>query len=161
MASFESLPARHRLTLALYRWRGVEAPAPWTPLARPLAESRVALVTSAALHQPAVDAPFEHRRGGDTSFRMLPDDVDLESLVVGQTSDAFDHRPVASDANLAFPRDRLRELVAAGVVGFAAPRHVSFNGSITAPLRLVRETAPRVADVLRADAVDAALFVPV
>jgi D-proline reductase (dithiol) PrdB len=161
VASFETLAARHRLTLALYRWRTVAPPSPWVRLARPLSESRVALVTSAALLRPGVDAPFERRRGGDTSFRLLPDDLALGDLVLGQTSDAFDHAPVANDANLAFPRDRLRELVAAGVVGSAAPRHVSFNGSITAPLRLVRETAPLVADVLRADAVDAALFVPV
>jgi hypothetical protein len=38
---------------------------------------------------------------------------------------------------------------------------VSFNGSITAPGRLVRQSAPEMAEVLRAEMVDAALLVPV
>ena len=66
-----------------------------------------------------------------------------------------------ADRNLAYPLDRLRALAAEGLVGAVAPRHLSFNGSITAPGRLVRDTVPQMADVLRADAVDAALLVPI
>lgn len=162
MASFESLPLRYRLAAAVYPWRRVAEPAPWTPFAsRPLADARIAIVTSAALYRSGIDEPFREQRGGDTSYRLLPHDVPLASLVIGQTSDAFDPAPLQRDPNLAFPRDRLAELIAARVIGSAAARHVSFNGSITAPGRLVRDTAPAVAEVLRADAVDAVLFVPV
>jgi len=38
---------------------------------------------------------------------------------------------------------------------------VSFQGSITAPLRLVKQTAPEVADALIHDGVDVALLTPV
>ena len=118
-------------------------------------------MTSAGLYRPGVDQPFVKSLGGDTSHRVIPDDVDLQSLAIGQTSDAFDRAPMQADRNMGLPLDRLHELVSAGVVGSAAPRHVSINGSILAPGRLVRDTGPRVADVLRADQVDAALFVPV
>ncbi len=160
MAEFSELPLHYRLELALYPWRRID-PVPWMPLGRPLAEARVALVTSAGLYRPAVDAPFAKVRGGDPSVRWLPDDVDLAFTVVGQTSDAFDHGPVERDRNLAFPLDHLHALVREGVIGAAATRHVSFNGSITAPGRLIKQTGPAVADVLRADQVDAALFIPV
>jgi hypothetical protein len=42
-----------------------------------------------------------------------------------------------------------------------APRHLSFMGSITAPGRLVAESAPEAAQLLVDDGVDVALLVPV
>lgn len=160
MAELSDLPLRHRLTLAVYSWRRND-PVPRSPLAKPIERARLALVTSAGLYQRDVDAPFAETRGGDTSFRVIPDDVDLQTLLIGQTSDAFDRRPLEQDRNAGFPLDRLHELVEDGTIGAAAPRHISINGSITAPGRLVRETGPKVAEILRADQVDAALFVPV
>ncbi|MDP6928564.1 MAG: glycine/sarcosine/betaine reductase selenoprotein B family protein, partial [Planctomycetota bacterium] len=76
-------------------------------------------------------------------------------------SDSFDHTGLREDPNLAFPLDRLRELVASGRIGSLAPRHLSFMGSITAPGRLVRESAPQAARWLLEDQVDVALLVPV
>ena len=160
MADVSDLSLRHRLELAVYPWRRID-PVPWTPLRRPLEETRLALVTSAGLYRPAVDAPFATVRGGDTSFRIIPDNVDVQSLAIGQTSEAFDHAPLQRDRNAGFPLDRLHELVRDRAIGAIAPRHISINGSITAPGRLVRETGPRVAEILHADDVDAVLLVPV
>ena len=159
MADFSSLPLRYRAQMALYRWRAAERA--WTPLRGPLALARIALVTSAGYYRPEIDEPFRRVPGGDTGFRLLPDDVSLRGLVLGQTSGAFDRAPAAADPNVAFPLERLHALVAAGAVGEAAPRHPSFNGSITAPGRLVRESAPHAADALLADGVDAAVLVPI
>jgi hypothetical protein len=55
----------------------------------------------------------------------------------------------------------MAELVDRGELGSVAARHLSFNGSITAPARLVRDAAPAVAAELVRDRVDAALLVPV
>ena len=61
-----------------------------------------------------------------------------------------------ADPNVGFPLDRLREL------GLRTNhRHYSFMGSITAPRRLMRESAPEVAEQLAADGVDAVLLVPI
>ena len=143
-----------------YPWRRVD-PVPWTPIVRPLAESRLAIVSSAGLvlgDQP----PFDNRmRGGDPSFREIPADAEARVLVDAHRSESFDHRPMREDPNVAFPIDRLRELREAGRIGSVAPRHLSFMGSITAPGRLIRETAPEAARLLAGDRVDAALLVPV
>ena len=160
MADFSELPLRYRLEMAIYRWRRVD-PVVWTPLAVPLPRARVGLVTTAGLYRPGLDEPFRRVRGGDYSFRIIPDDVALESLAVGQTSDAFDRAPVEADRNTALPIERLHTLVERGEVGSAAPRHLSFNGSVPAPGRLVRESAPEAARILRNDGVQAALLVPV
>ncbi len=159
MANLSDLPLRHRARLALYRWR--TAPSAWTPLRQPLERARVALVTTAGYYRPEEDAPFLRIPGGDCSFRVLPDDVALSALTLGQTSSAFERAPALADPNVAFPLDRLHELARAGTIGRSAARHLSFNGSITAPQRLVRYTAPAAAELLRGDGVDAAVLVPI
>lgn len=121
-----------RLWLAQYRWRRVE-PLSWARLGVPLPEARVGLVTSAGLYRSQVDKPFRRTLGGDGGFRIIPDHVDLRTLAVGQTRHALDRRPGEADRNAVLPTERLRTLAAQGEVGSAAPRHLNFNGSITAP----------------------------
>ncbi len=159
MATFSDLPLKYRFPLAIYRWRSVE-PLAWTVPRRAAAAARLALVTSAGVYLPGEHQPFERRPGGDFSFRVIGNETPLGALAIGQTSDAFDLESVERDRNLALPLERLAELVRAGAVGEAAPRHVSFNGSITAPRRLVTQTGPAVARLLREDQVDLALLVP-
>ena len=149
-----------RVFLRAYPWRRVD-PVPWTPLRRPLAESRLALVSSAGFVLGDQEPFDESKRGGDPSFRQIPSDVEANTLVDTHRSEAFDHTAMAQDPNLAFPVDRVRELEARGSIGALSTRHLSFMGSITAPGRLVRETAPAAAARLVADGVDAALLVPV
>jgi hypothetical protein len=160
VATLSELSPRYRRLLTAYRWWTL-TPSPWTSLSKPLPEARIALVTSAGLYHRLSDAPFTKVRGGDPSVRWLDSETPLASLRIGQTSDAFDRRAIEADPNEAFPLDRLRELVTRQEIGSVASVHPSFNGSMTAPGRFVRETAPAVASVLLKDRVDAALLVPV
>ncbi|HVT03171.1 MAG TPA: glycine/sarcosine/betaine reductase selenoprotein B family protein [Thermoanaerobaculia bacterium] len=149
-----------RLFLKAYPWRRLE-PTPWTPLKKPLAQSRIALVSSAGFVEHG-DAPFDPKiKGGDCSFRFIHDDCDLSLLQESHRSETFDHRPMREDPNLALPIDRMHELVATGRIGSVNHRHLSFMGSITAPGRLVTGTAPTAAASLIEDSVDVALLVPV
>jgi len=160
MASLDELVFKYRVFMRTYRWRRID-PVPWTPLRKPLAECRLALVTSAGFVAPG-QAPFDdHIRGGDFSFRLIPADIDVSLLTESHRSDAFDHTGIRQDPNLGFPVDRVRELASAGRIGSVNHRHLSFMGSITAPGRLIRDTAPQAAQLLVADAVDVALLVPV
>ncbi len=153
-----SLPVR--LFLKGYRWRRID-PVPWADLPRPVTRCRVALITTAALVPPGGE-PFDGSvLGGDVSYRVIAGDADVATLQESHPSNSFDHGPLRQDANLGLPLDRLRELAADGVVGSVAPRHLSFQGSITAPGRLMKRTAPEAARLLVADAVDVALLVPV
>ena len=160
MASLDQLPWKYRLLLAAYPWRRVD-PTPWSSLQKPLTEARVALCTSAGLTIPG-DAPFDGSvRGGDCSFRIIPDGASTAALRCSHRSGTFDHSGLERDPNLGFPLDRLHELVERGRIGSASPRHLSFMGSITAPGRLVKESAPAMASQLVEDAVDVVVFVPV
>lgn len=160
MARVDDLPLRYRMFVRTYPWRRVD-PVPWASLRKPLRESRLALVSSAGFVLPG-QRPFDEGvRGGDFGYREIPSDADVRSLVECHRSGAWDRSGLAADPNLAFPIDRATELAASGRIGSVNRRHLSFMGSITAPGRLIRETAPEAAEKLVEDGVDVALLVPV
>lgn len=160
MGDISEFPLKWRLFLKAYPWRRID-PVPWTRLRKPLAQCKLALVSSAGFVLPG-QAPFDAGiKGGDVSFREIPSDADVKTLVESHRSEAFDHTDMNVDRNLAFPIDRVRELVARGRIGAVNRRHLSCMGSITAPGRLLRDTLPAAAGLLAEDAVDVALLVPV
>jgi D-proline reductase (dithiol) PrdB len=160
VAQLTDLPLSIRLFLKTYRWRRID-PVPWAPLRRPLPEAKVAVVSTAGLVLPGQERFDNDVRGGDWSYREVPADADPASFIDAHRSASYDHGGVHADANLAFPLDRIRELAGEGTIGAVSHRHFSFMGSITAPSRLVQESAPRVADALEQDGVDAVLLVPI
>ena len=160
MAELNELPLSLRLFLKAYPWRRIE-PVPWTPLKKPLGACRLALVSRAGFVLPG-QTPFDEiLRGGDFSFREIPSDSDVKQFANFHRSEAFDPQGLLQDPNLAFPIDRVRELAGRGRIGSVNRRHLSFMGSITAPGRLIKQTAPEAVGRLVADAVDVALLVPV
>ena len=160
MAELSELGLTLRAFLAAYRWRVID-PVPWSPLRRPLREAKVALVSTAGLVLPDQE-PFDtDRRGGDVTFREIPSSTNPSTLIDTHRSRSFDHSGIRADPNLGFPIEPLRELAEEGTIGSVNHRHLSFMGSITAPGRLVRDTAPVAARQLVDDGVDVALLVPV
>jgi D-proline reductase (dithiol) PrdB len=160
VASLDDLKLSYRLFMRAYPYRSVD----WRPgayLAKPLSEAVIAVVTTAAFYLPTQPAFDEGIRGGDWSFREIPVDAELGLLGIAHKSDAFDHRGIEADKNLALPLDRLREMEAAGEIGGVARVHYSFMGSVTAPGRLMSESAPEVARRLQEQQVDAVVLTPV
>jgi D-proline reductase (dithiol) PrdB len=160
MSTLGELRLKDQIFVRTYRWRRID-PVPWAPLAKPLSECRLGLVSSAGLSTPDQE-PFDvERKGGDPAFREIPAAIDPQELVENHRSRSWDHRGVEQDKNLAFPIDRVRELLAAGRIGSLSQRYLSFMGSITAPGRLVRDYVPRAAEIFVEEQVDVALLVPV
>jgi|SRR5271157_288460 len=138
-------------------------PIPWTPLARPLSECNVALLSSAGIALKT-DRPFDQdteRQNpwwGDPSYRALPktassDDVRLYHLHI-------DTEYAEQDLNCLFPLQRLQELEQAGRIGQSTPHHYSIMGYILDPEMLLRETVPVLIRDLRADLTDVVILVP-
>ena len=139
-------------------------PVPWTPLRRPLAELRVALISSAGISRTD-DEPFDQEGErsnpwwGDPTYRVLHREVTTDQVRVSHLH--MDPRPALSDLDCVLPLRRLDELVEVGAVGSSAPNHYSVMGYILKPRQLVEETAPLLAESLARDQVDLALLVPV
>ena len=130
-------------------------PGEWiTP--RPLADSTVALITTAGLHRRH-DPPFAP---GTLDYRLIPGDVDLADLVCSHISANWDRSALQQDANVVLPLERLRELAALGEVGGVARWHYSFMGALPFPEQLERQ-AREVGRLMKRDGVDAVVLAPV
>jgi D-proline reductase (dithiol) PrdB len=159
MGSMSEFDLKTKIFLKAYRYRHAgkhELP----KLKKELKDCRVGLVTTAGLVPPG-QKDFEDMMGGDPSYRLIPNDVDVTTLKEVHRSQSFDHSGIEEDRNLAFPLDRMREIQEEGLIKDLAPQHLSFMGSVTAPGRLIKKTAPEAAEVFKKAEVDLALLIPV
>jgi D-proline reductase (dithiol) PrdB len=140
-------------------------PIPWTPVAKPLAASRVALLSTAGLSMQG-DTPFDmdgeraRPTWGDPSWRRLRANASAATIEANHLH--IDTGYIERDLNVALPLDRLRELVATGEVGSMAPTHYStmgYQGADTTALEA--RSAPEIAAAMKSEEVDVALLAPV
>lgn len=146
---------------APYRWAHY-AEVPFTPLKKPVAQSRIGLITTAAPYDPAkgdqgpgaaynAAAKFYTVYSGDTAS-----DHDLRISHIG-----YDRlHTKATDSNSWFPLPALRRAVAAGQIGELATR---FHGAPTNRSHRVTldQDCPELLARVREDKVDAVVLVAV
>ena len=128
---------------------------PWVT-GPPLSERRVALITTAGLQRRG-ETSFDF---SDTSYRVIPNDVNTQDLLMSHVSVNFDRTGFQQDINVVFPIDRLKELEAAGTIGSIAKFHYAFMGAGSHP-HDYEKTAREVAGFLKQDQVDAVFLTPV
>ncbi len=132
---------------------------PFVPMRVPLAQARIALITTGGVHLPE-QPPFDMvDPAGDASFRIIPANTPTDQITI--THDYYDHRDAEQDLNILFPLALVRELVAAGHLG-ALVTSYGFMGHIEPPHleTLLHTTAPQVAGMLKQERVDAVLLTP-
>lgn len=143
--------------------------APWTPLVKPLAQSKLALISTGGVYVEGDDPLGPHGPTqeeavlrinellrGDPALAIIPKDTPPQRLRVRHPG--YDIRGALRDYNVIFPLDRLKEMEREGVFGELASNAYSFIGA-TSQLRLLKEHAPRWAVLLKGKEVDAALLV--
>ena len=133
---------------------------PWTPVNKPLADCKVAIVTTAGVHHRNQN-PFDmNDPNGDPSFRVIDSRQPVSNLMI--THDYYDHSDAEKDINIVFPIKRLWELEEEGIIGKTAEKHYGFMGhTLESHIQtLINQTAPRVTDELKHDAVDIVLLTP-
>jgi D-proline reductase (dithiol) PrdB len=121
----------------------------------PLSRRRVAIISTAGLHRRE-DRPFEGMTG---DYRVIPDNCTAKDLVMTHVSTNFDRTGFVQDWNVVFPLDRLHELATDHHIGSVAQFHYSFMGA--ADPGAMEQAAGPLAGLLKGDAVDAVLLVPV
>jgi D-proline reductase (dithiol) PrdB len=134
--------------------------APWTPLTKPLAVSRVGVVTTGGLYRSGHDLSFDGKAPDvDGSFRAIPAVTAIQTLAISR--EHFPHETARADMNTIFPLDRLRELEAGGEIGGLTPAHYSLMGYCTRAADMAETMAPEIASRLKAEGAGAVLVVPV
>ena len=127
----------------------------WLPITKAVSESRVALLTSAALRL-ADQEPFVPRE--DLSYRRIPSDPHAGPIIIDHHS-GIGTIP-KQDPEIVFPRRALAALARSGTIDAVAPFHYSFMGGVRAHEQIENELAPALARDLKIDGVDLALLVP-
>ena len=141
-----------------------QLPIPWAQMRKPLTGSRVALISSAGVRLKR-DRPFdeegerENPWWGDPSYRVIPRGTRSDGVCLHHLH--IDRSFGESDLDCVLPLTRLEELAAAGVIGEPAPSHYSFMGYLLRPEQFLRTSVPAIIERMKAEAVDAALLVPV
>jgi hypothetical protein len=146
---------------APYRWAHY-AEVPFTSAKKPLAASRLGLITTAAPYQPdkGDQGPGAAYNGAAKFYRVYSGDTaqdhDLRISHVG-----YDRaHTTATDSNTWFPLPLLREVAQSGRIGELAPR---FHGAPTNRSQRVtlEQDCPELLARLQEDNVDAAVLVAV
>jgi hypothetical protein len=143
-----------------YRWAHY-VDAPFQPLQKPLSQSRITIITTAAPFVPAKgdQGPGAKYNGGAKFFQVYdgdtakPHDLRISHIAYDRTHTS------AEDSGTWFPLPQLLRLAATGRIGAVAPRF--FGAPTNRSHRVTMETdAPEILARCRADKVDAAVLVP-
>jgi D-proline reductase (dithiol) PrdB len=138
---------------------------PWATFDKPLAEARIALVTTAGINVRDMEPPFDYDREwdhpmwGDPTYRTLPRDLRQEQVQTGHLH--INNDDLDADVNIGLPVHRMLELESGGVIGSLASRNFSFMGYQPDTTEWRERYAPEVAAKLQEDAVDGVLLTPV
>ena len=149
-----------KLGYGAYRWAH-HVDVPFTPLAKPLAESRVALVSTAAPYQPdkGDQGPGAKYNAAAKFYEVYSDSADvIPDVRISHVG--YDRRHTkADDPNTWFPLAQLQAAVKAGRIGALTSR---FHGAPTNRSQRVtmERDAPEILARCREDAADVAVIVP-
>src|SRR4029453_1434065 len=143
-----------------YRWAH-HLSAPFQALKKPLSQSRVTIVTTAAPYDPAKgdQGPGAKYNGGAKFYSVYDGDTSKQhDLRISHI--AYDRvHTSAEDSGTWFPLPQLQRLAREGRIGQVAPRF--FGAPTNRSHRVTLETdAPEVLARCRTDGVDAAVLVP-
>jgi glycine/betaine/sarcosine/D-proline reductase family selenoprotein B len=143
-----------------YRWAHY-VDAPFQSLKKPLSQSRVVIVTTAAPFDPAKgDQGPGAKYNGGAKFYSVYDADTSQNHDLRISHIAYDRvHTSADDSGTWFPLPQLRRLASEGRIGEVAPRF--FGAPTNRSHRVTLETdAPEILARCRADKVDAAVLVP-
>ncbi len=140
-----------------YRWTENDG-APLTRLGKPLQACTVSLLTSGGVSRSCA-LPFDAFARNDHRLDAIDPNADAGDFQIHDSY--YDHRDADADINCVFPLDRLRELAGDGTIGAVAPRLWSgFMGRIYNRSKVIQESAPAFAQMLRDDEVDLLVAAP-
>jgi len=136
---------------------------PWTPMAKPLSQATIALVTSAGISSKT-DPPFDMEREkreaiwGDRSYRVIPrgtteKDIDVNHLHINTNY-------IKQDINVILPLARMAEFEQEKIIGRLAPSAYSFYGFQWQSTDFLNEAIEPISKRMKLEGVEAVLMTP-
>lgn len=136
---------------------------PWTPLAKPLKEATIALITSAGISLKQ-DPPFDMERekrepsSGDPTSREIPRGTTEKDIQVHHLH--INPKPILQDINVILPLGCMAEFETEGMIGRLAPTAYSFYGFQWESQEFLSLGIEPISKKMRQEGVDAVLLTP-
>jgi D-proline reductase (dithiol) PrdB len=136
---------------------------PWTPMAKPMSQRTIALVTSAGISLKT-DPPFDMEREkreavwGDRSYRAIPrgtteKDIEVNHLHINTSW-------IKQDINVILPLARMAEFEQEKIIGRLAPTAYSFYGFQWQNTDFLKEAIEPISKRMKLEGVEAVLMTP-
>lgn len=136
---------------------------PWTPLAKPLSDTTIALITSAGISLKS-DTPFDMEREkneptwGDPSYRSLPRETTEKDINANHLH--INTKYILQDINVMLPLNRMAEFETEGIVGRLAPTNYSYYGFQWQNTDFLSESFEPITKKLESEGVEAVFLTP-
>jgi len=136
---------------------------PWTPMAKPLNQTTIALVTSAGISSKT-DPPFDMEREkreaiwGDRSYRAIPKGATEKEIDVNHLH--INTNYIKQDINVILPLARMAEFEQEKIIGHLAPTTYSFYGFQWQSTDFLKEAIEPISKKMILEGVEAVLMTP-
>ena len=136
---------------------------PWTPMAKPLNQTTIALVTSAGMSLKT-DPPFDMEREkkeaiwGDRSFRAIARKTTEKDIEVNHLH--INTNWIKQDINVILPLARMAEFENEKMIGRLAPTAHSFYGFQWQSTDFLKEAIDPISKKMNLEGVEAVLMTP-
>lgn len=144
-----------RLGYAPYRWFQADEPPAWTPLKKPISQSKLGVLSTSGAYVVGQEA-FHYK--DDTSLRAIPKDTPDQDMRFSHITENYLVDP-RKDPNCIIPLRALAGLANRGVVGAIADDLFTCMGGIYSQRRVREELIPKLFNRWREQEVDAVLLV--
>ncbi|MDE0419461.1 MAG: glycine/sarcosine/betaine reductase selenoprotein B family protein [Gammaproteobacteria bacterium] len=139
-----------------YRWFHAETEPAFAAPSKPLAESRLGMISTAGTY---VQGQVAYYYKDDTGIRAIPRDTPLAKIRFSHIMENY-LVEARQDPAAVFPSDALANLRADGVIGELADNYYSCMGGIYSQKRVTAELIPSLAAAIDKERIDLLLLVP-
>ena len=139
-----------------YRWFHAETEPAFAAPSKPLAESRLGMISTAGTY---VQGQVAYYYKDDTSIRAIPSDTPFTAIRFSHIMENY-LVEARQDPGTVFPSQVLAKLEAHGVVGELADDYYSCMGGIYSQKRVMAELIPNLTEAIAGERVDLLLLVP-
>ncbi len=139
-----------------YQWYQAETPPALSALRKPLAESRLGMISTAGTY---VHGQVAYYYKDDTSIRSIPSDTPATQLRFSHIMENY-LVEARQDPCSVFPVEALRTLNEQGIIGELADNYFSCMGGIYSKKRVADELIPSLESAVAREKLDLLLLVP-
>jgi D-proline reductase (dithiol) PrdB len=139
-----------------YQWFHAEDEPQLAPLAKPLSESRLGLISTAGTY---VHGQVAYYYKDDTSVRAIPNDTPVKDIRFSHIMENY-LVEARQDPCTVFPLEALTQLESEGTIGELAANYFSCMGGIYSKNRVINELIPNLEQAVSKEQLDLLLLIP-